>query len=154
MLRYPYIVAALIASLALFGCSGASKPAQAPESNPWADYKGTYAAGGAGDAPTAAPVKAESKPTPEAPESKATAPEPKPKKGEKPKKVAKGEPKSEPKAEMKPDAATDAKAMYGLPSTEAKADDAAPGPAPKKTTKKHAAGVAKPKTKKPATAKR
>ena len=154
MVRWSYIVG-LLATLALAGC-GAAKPAQAPESNPWADYKGTYAPGGTGEAPTAPEAKAtpaDSKPEAKsAPESKtASAREPKPKKGAKPKKLAEATPEAEPKreskSEMKPD---DAKSMYGVTS-EAKADDAHE-PA-KKATKKHAA-TPKRATKKPATAKR
>ncbi len=139
-------IAALAGALALFGCSGGAKPAQAPESNPWADYKGTFASGGSqatdADAKTPAP---ESKSA--ATESKTAKGDAKPKKGDaKPKKSA----DAKPRAELKPEAtATDAKAMYGTP-TETKPDDSAADPAAKKTTKRAAGKPGK----KPTTAKR
>ena len=56
------IVASLFAALVLssaVGCGGGKhEPAKAPEGNPWADYKGTYA--GAPEARTTEPVKPKS----------------------------------------------------------------------------------------------
>ena len=43
-MRSSSITAAFVlASLVIAGCGGGSKEAKAPEANPWADYKGTYA---------------------------------------------------------------------------------------------------------------
>ena len=43
-MRSSSITAAFVlASLVIAGCGGGAKEAKAPEANPWADYKGTYA---------------------------------------------------------------------------------------------------------------
>jgi hypothetical protein len=137
---------ALVASLFLFGCSGARQQgAKAPETDPWADYKGTYATGvpstaeikqaeakekGAGTttttgADTKADAKADTKPAKTA--------DTKPAKEAKPAKTA--EPKT---AELKPDtSANDARAMYGVGGGETTDEPAAEAaPAPKKVAKK------------------
>ena len=60
--RSSVIVASLFAALVLgsaVGCGGGKhEPAKAPEGNPWADYKGTYA--GAPEAHATEPVKPKS----------------------------------------------------------------------------------------------
>ena len=72
-MRLPSVIVGLLASLVLFGCSGPKSEAKAPETNPWADYKGTYA--GAAEPASAAETKSAS-----ATETKpAGAAEPKPK---------------------------------------------------------------------------
>ena len=62
MRRTSEIVGLLFAVLALgsaLGCGGGKhEPAKAPETNPWADYKGTYA--GAPETRTPEPVKPKS----------------------------------------------------------------------------------------------
>jgi hypothetical protein len=53
------IIVTLLAS-SLFACGGASQTdAKGPESNPWADYKGTYATSAAPHAPNAKAAKTE-----------------------------------------------------------------------------------------------
>jgi hypothetical protein len=55
------LFAALVLSSAM-GCGGGKhEPAKAPETNPWADYKGTYAGGP--DTRTPEPVKAKASST-------------------------------------------------------------------------------------------
>lgn len=48
-MRFGTNVVVLLASIGLLACRGSQRDAQAPEVNPWADYKGTYAPGGAQD---------------------------------------------------------------------------------------------------------
>lgn len=51
------VLIGVVASVALFGCAASNKEASSPaEANPWADYKGTFAAGVPG-APSAAEAK-------------------------------------------------------------------------------------------------
>lgn len=140
------VVVALLASLGLLACGGARRDAQAPEANPWADYKGTYAPGGAQD----------EAPSETKPKSIAVAPAP-PVEEEAPAKPTRGKPKKG--AAAKPGKTTaastesataaptpaaanpdDVKSMYGAEgSAPAAADDAAAAPA-KKAPKKRAAG--------------
>lgn len=64
MRRRFQIVVGMCAALVLenvVGCGGKQEPAKAAESNPWADYKGTYA--GAPEARTAEPAKPKSSST-------------------------------------------------------------------------------------------
>jgi hypothetical protein len=113
-MRHLAILLGLVASLVLAGCGGGNREAaKAPETNPWADYKGTYA-GGAAEAPSSAEPAAttESKPT-------RTADAKKPAKGD---------------AKPKPAPAETAKAMYG-DGGDAKPDEEA-APAPRKATAK------------------
>ena len=80
-MRLPSVIVGLLASLVLFGCSGPKSEAKAPETNPWADYKGTYA--GAAEPASAAETKSasatETKPAGAAEPKPAGAAEPKPK---------------------------------------------------------------------------
>ena len=131
MHRRSYIVG-LLASLALFGCSGAKHEVKAPETNPWADYKGTFAAGGSGAESTA-----EATPASTAEAKAASSAKPKNAAEAKPKSTAEAKPTSV--AAPKPDGtATDARAMYGVAS-DTNADEAAPQPTTKKTPKKRGA---------------
>jgi hypothetical protein len=82
-MRLLSITVGLLASLIVVGCGGGHKEAaKAPETNPWADYKGTYAAGGAEtssatvEKPTIAdakPATADAKPKAKPEEETATA---------------------------------------------------------------------------------
>lgn len=57
----PITAAFVLASFVIAGCGGGAKEAKAPETNPWADYKGTYAQ--AAEAPVApTTTAADSKP--------------------------------------------------------------------------------------------
>jgi hypothetical protein len=65
-MRLLSIIVGLLASLIVVGCGGGHKEAaKAPETNPWADYKGTYGAGGS-EASTAPVVEAKPASTAEA----------------------------------------------------------------------------------------
>lgn len=144
----------LLASLTLVACGGPKQQAKVVETNPWADYKGTYAPGAAatsGDDDGASGSKtahAERKPA----DSEAR-PARTDKKHGKEAKRARGADAgtgsaSEPKA-AKPDASSDVRAVYGADSGSSAdpAGDAAP-PA-KKTTKKRAGARTKAPAKKP-----
>jgi hypothetical protein len=126
----------------LFGCAGAKHDAKAPETNPWSDYKGTWAPGGSQtveEEPKPAKV-ADAKPSKsdDSKPAKADKADAKADKADKPAKADKAEAKtvkvaaaeskpakiadpkpssagdSKPvKTEMKPDA-NDARAMYGV----------------------------------------
>lgn len=151
------MVLGLLASLALFAC-GSKQEAKAPDANPWADYKGTYAAG-VPDVVDAAPDAKKPKSSDRTGESKSadskstdsattTSAEPKPKGGAK--KPATSAADSRPaSAEPKPKASAskasadgdDAKSMYGIESTaDASADPRAADPKPKTAPKKRPAG--------------
>jgi hypothetical protein len=54
-------VVIVLASLCLFACGGSAKNGEAkgPESNPWADYKGTYATAAAPSTKSAKVAKAD-----------------------------------------------------------------------------------------------
>lgn len=141
MRLFSYIVA-LLTALALMGCGAhQKKEAAAPESDPWKDYKGTFASG--------VPTKEELKKADEAENpKKAEAP----KKSDKPEKtdgkafVASNKKTPESKAaeskpaEMKPVPVNDARSMYNetggdtAAAAEAIGEEAAP--APKKGGKK------------------
>jgi hypothetical protein len=127
------MVVALLASLALLACKGPQKEAQAPEANPWADYKGTYAPGGPQDE---APAETKPKSIAKAEEPPAAA-APKPTKksaSAKPGKRGAAAP-SATVAAAEPESGSDAKSMYGVESGAA-ADPDTPAPPPKKTAKK------------------
>jgi hypothetical protein len=131
-------ILALVTSLAMFGCAGTKQDAKAVETNPWADFKGTYAPG--------APATVETKPSTTAAksssssaESKTASAEPKPSKTSKAVKPttsaaesrpATAEPKAiaevKTSAELKPVlAASDPRSLYGVDATAsaAKPDD-------------------------------
>jgi hypothetical protein len=159
------LVAALLASFGLLACSSsrAHRDVNAPEADPWSDYKGTFAPGGPQDVQpsetkpksiaSAASVAPEPAAAPAADEKPAKGGR-KPKKGSKPAKAAVAAAEPEPSAappsttttttaaDTKPPA-DDAKSMYGIessapaPSTSDGEDAAAPA---KKAPKKRAAG--------------
>jgi hypothetical protein len=132
------IVVALLASLALLACKGPRKEAQAPETNPWADYNGTYAPGGPQDE---APAEAKPKSIAQADEPPAAAAASKPTKKSASAKPGKRGAAAPPAtvAAAEPDSGSDARSMYGVESGAA-AEPEAPAPPPKKTTKKRGAG--------------
>jgi hypothetical protein len=137
-------VLAAVVLLTCAACGGAKRQAAAPETNPWADYKGTYAPGGAAEAPvSAAEVKSATKDDKDDKDDKpAKTADAKPRKGSKPGKTAKpskatAEPAPAPAPAPKAAAANDATAMYDIP-TEPKADAPAADTPPKKTPKKRA----------------
>jgi hypothetical protein len=58
-------VVAVLLSVTLFACGSRNRgDAAAPESDPWAGYKGTYATASAGDAPSSATPSRSSKKAP------------------------------------------------------------------------------------------
>ena len=137
---------ALLASLAIVACSacgGTRTPAAAPESDPWAGYKGTYAPGGSG--PEATASSADSKPT----TTTTTAADSKSSRAEA-KTASAPEPKPKAASKAAPSAPNDAKAMYGIASdtkTDELTPDATETKAPaKKTMKKRAGAIAGKKT--------
>ena len=141
---------ALLASLAVIACSacgGARTPANAPESDPWAGYKGTYAPGGSQTPePTASDTKPDAKPDTRSVAAADTKTDSKPSRTTESKTASAAEPK--PKAAPKA-APNDAKAMYGIASDskpEELTPDAAPAPAAKKPMKKRAGAIAGKKT--------
>lgn len=146
------ILFTLITALALFGCSGKKLEAKAPEKDPWADYKGTYASGSpAPDAKSGGDKTEKTASTKSADTADADA---KPtKKGSKPKKgAAPSEPKTAAADSSAPSADPDARSMYN--ETSGKPEDTSTDAAPKKVAKKRAGGgkkaggkkAAKPKT--------
>lgn len=135
MRRWASLVA-VAASLFLFGCSGMGpQAAKAPEKDPWADYKGTFASG----VPSAAELRqAEAKEkaasasatATTSSDAKAEKADAKPKSASaKPSKSAESKPV---KAELAPEG-NDARAVYGDTPTE---DAIAEAAAPKKVSKK------------------
>lgn len=122
------VVFTLALALTCGACGGTKQAAQAPEANPWSDYKGTFAAG----VPETTP---ESKPASTSETKPASTAESKPRltAATKPKSTA---PSQASAVEAKPAApANDAKAMYDM-TGEAKPDEAASAPTPKKAPKK------------------
>ena len=117
VMRLPLIIVGLLTSLVLFGCGGPKREAAVPESNPWADYKGTFAAGASPEPPSAAEAKA-----PSAAEAKPASAAPKPAR------VA----AARPKATAAP---SDAKAMYGVASDAKPEEDASKKATSKKRSK-------------------
>ncbi len=103
---------ARLVAVALFGslvaCGGPSKPAAAPDSDPWADYKGTFAEP-VGAHPKAAPVakvasaEKAAAPAPTAPPVAAAASDPAPAPVAKAAKTKKSKGKSKAKAKKAPD---------------------------------------------------
>jgi hypothetical protein len=87
-------VVIVLASLCLFACGSAKNGGEAkgPESNPWADYKGTYATAGtpSTSARSSKVAKAEEPAPAPAPEETAVAEEPAPAAAPPPAKKAKG----------------------------------------------------------------
>lgn len=113
-------LAALALSLFAFACGGPKQVAEAPEANPWAEYKGTFAAG----VPETTPETKAASIAPPKPAMVAEA---------KPKSAAAPAPPST--VEPKPSAASDARAMYDMP-TDSTTEEVTAEPAPKKTPKK------------------
>jgi len=86
-------VVIVLASLCLFACGSTKSGGEAkgPESNPWADYKGTYAtAGTPSTSSKPSKVAKAEEPAPAAPEETAVAEEPAPAPTPAPAKKAKG----------------------------------------------------------------
>jgi hypothetical protein len=144
-------IVVMLAALSLFGCA-AKQEAKAPETNPWAEYKGTWAPGGSqtiDEEPKPAKVakkSEESKPEKaEKPEKadkpakaeKADKPEPKPVKvaaaESKPAKIADPKPTAKGGGDLKPD---DARSMYGVEVSQKAEEPAEETAAPAKTPKK------------------
>ena len=156
---------AVVASLAMFGCAGTKHEAKAVETNPWADFKGTYAPGAPATVETkpvaaAAKSSSSSNSSSSSAESKTASAETKPSKTGKAvkpttsaaeSKPATAEPKAipeAPKAEVKTAvvkpvlAASDPRSLYGVDATASAKpddDDAELVPVPK-ATKKRGAG--------------
>jgi hypothetical protein len=122
-------VVGLLGSLALFGCARGAREANAPEANPWADYKGTYATGVPDRPSNLEPKSAQKASTAEKSEKVASA--------STSAAVIDTKPKATP---------TDAKSMYGVgePKMEPDATPATPRKATaKKGTKKKKPAAAK-----------
>ncbi|MBX3188883.1 MAG: hypothetical protein KF819_17825 [Labilithrix sp.] len=130
MRQCAYLVA-LVASLFLFGCSGMKGPAaKAPETDPWADYKGTFASGVPSSAELRRANAAEAKEK-GASTTTTTSAETKPADSKPTKKTAEAKP-AKPSADAKPESASDARSMYA----DSAGDDAEPEPAPARAPKK------------------